>query len=539
MIKNEIRKSSAIAIAAFMVFGANLPYASAYSQASNIQISQEIANKSLQNGVYKLSNIIKKENVKPYRGFFSEETALEVKDGKYYVTFTNINATDVSQIKVNIDGQEVEIDKNSIDEKSYGFTIELKTLESEIVMSAFMEAMNHNLTFEVGLNLDTLEVVNTQEPETPEVPQTPDNTQEPEVPEVPQTPDNTQEPETPDVSQTPDNSQKPSSQYKDGLYKLDNIVTDHAMPDMIRSIFGQSTTINIKDGKYNVTFNLPNYDYVGNIEITVDGKVVKHKQVNSTTDKTAKLIIDIPSIDSKIKMKMYSPITKKDSVFGVTLDKDNMKLISTNDESSSENINEDNNTVNNSNSSNTDSTTNNNNDSNKEDNNSSTKEEDKVVVVNGKRYTIKNQVTAETTTSQKMGRNFLNETSKIEEINGKKYVILTFTGLNMMNNHKIYVNGNQVSHQIVSKNSSSVTIKFLVPNLGADIKVGVFVVPMNFNSEFNVKLLEDTLTFESDFSETVSELPQTGTILSNGAVLMSGIATSVSGLLLNRRKKNK
>lgn len=523
MIKNKISKSSALAIAAFMVFGANLPYASAYSQASNIQILQEIESKSLQNGVYRLSNIIKKDNVKPYRGFFSEETTLEVKNGKYYVTFTNINSTDVPQIKINIDGQEVEIDKNNIDEKSYEFTVELKTLDSEIIIGAFMEAMNHNLTFEVELNLDTLEAINPQEPEIPEVPQIPDDSQKPEIPQVPE---------------IPDNSQKPSSQYKDGLYKLNNIIINHAMPDMIRSIFGESTTIKINDGNYNVTFNLPNYNYVGDIEITVDGKVVKHKQVNSTTDKTAKLIIDIPSIDSKIIMKMYSPITKKDSVFGVTLDKDNMKLISTNEESSSENINEDNNTINNSNSNNTDNTTNNN-DSGKGNGNSSSKEEDKVVVVNGKRYTIKNQVTAQTTTSQKMGRNFLNETSKIEEINGKKYVILTFTGLNMMNNHKIYVNGNQVSHQIVSKNSSSVTIKFLVPNLNADIKVGVFVVPMNFNSEFNVKLLEDTLIFESDFSETVSELPQTGTILSNGAVLMSGIATSASGLLLSRRKKNK
>ena len=44
-----------------------------------------------------------------------------------------------------------------------------------------------------------------------------------------------------------------------------------------------------------------------------------------------------------------------------------------------------------------------------------------------------------------MARKYLNSTSKVEEIDGKYYVTLTFTGAEFMQNHVIYVNGKKAT----------------------------------------------------------------------------------------------
>ena len=61
-------------------------------------------------------------------------------------------------------------------------------------------------------------------------------------------------------------------------------------------------------------------------------------------------------------------------------------------------------------------------------------------------YTGKNNVTHESETGLSMARKALEETLKVEEVNGNKYVTLTFTsmGSTMMSNHTVYVNGAKV-----------------------------------------------------------------------------------------------
>lgn len=525
LLRHKLCKSTAIAIAAISVFGSSISTVNAYQGVEQVtQISQEVSKSTLQNGEYKLNNIVKKDNVKPYRGFFAEETKLVVKNNKYYLTFTNTNASSVPEIKVNVNGKDINPTIENKTDSTYDFVVELDSLDSTITMTSLMASMgNHTFIYEVGLNMDSLEVVKLDETQQPETPQ------EPEVkPDNPQQPENSETEDNEEVEDK-EESETENSEYKDGLYNLNNIVTDHKMPEMIRSIFSDKMSIEIKNGKYYVTFNLPNYDYVGKITITVDGKKVSHTQENSKSNKTATLKLEVSSLDSDIKMTMYSPITKKDSVFGVKLDKSTMKLASTNqdtDTSVDSSTNGDNN--NSSNNSSSGSNTN---------NNSTSDIEVENVVAKGKRYSIKNEVSAKSTTSTKMGRKYLNETSKIEEVEGKTYAVLTFTGLNMMNNHRIYVNGSKVSHQVVSKTDNSITVRFLIPSIDADIKVQVYVVPMSFDSEFNVKLLESTKSYEGEF-DTTSSLPQTGSLLDSSAMMMAGTLISTGGVLLNRRKKN-
>lgn len=514
LLRRKFCKATAIAIAAISVFGSEVKTVNAYEGANQIaEISQQLSKSVLQNGEYKLKNIIKKDNVKPYRGFLSEETKLVVKDGKYYLTFTNTNVGSVPEIKVKVNGREVTPTIENVDDITYKFVVELDNLDDQITMNSLMVAMNHNLEFEIGLDMDSIEVVKL------------DESQEIEQPETPQEPQQPQQPEQSEEKEDIEQSKSQNSEYKNGFYKLKNAITDHTMPNMIRNLLGEETTVEIRDGKTYVTFNIPNYDYVGNITVTVDGKIVTHSQENSKTYKTAQFKIEVPSLDSTIKMTIYSTVTKKDSVFGVTLDKSSMEFVSENQAPSQST----NNTTNGTTSNNSNTTT----------NNSSNLTSDVTVenvVAKGTRYTIKNEVTAESTTSKKMGRNYLNETSTIEEVDGKTYAVLTFTGLNMMNNHRIYVNGSKVTHQVVSKTSDSVTVRFLISSVDTDIKVEVFVVPMNFDSEFNVKLLKGTEGLKEEF-DTTSSLPQTGSLLDSSVMMMAGTVISTGGLLLNRKKK--
>ena len=66
-----------------------------------------------------------------------------------------------------------------------------------------------------------------------------------------------------------------------------------------------------------------------------------------------------------------------------------------------------------------------------------------------KRYTISNEVVSDSAMGRTMARKYLNETSIIEEIDGKFFATVTFTGTNSMGNFKFEVNGKTVEHSVV------------------------------------------------------------------------------------------
>ena len=78
-----------------------------------------------------------------------------------------------------------------------------------------------------------------------------------------------------------------------------------------------------------------------------------------------------------------------------------------------------------------------------------------ILLQKGKLYTIQNKVVHQNETGREMARKYLNQTSKVEDIDGQLYLTLTFTGTNLMNNHKFYVNGSLVSHQVTASSSTS------------------------------------------------------------------------------------
>ena len=231
------------------------------------------------------------------------------------------------------------------------------------------------------------------------------------------------------------------------------------------------------------------YKTMENIKISVDGV-----NVAITEDKdNAKVTFEVNSVNSKIGVSAYITAMGMNISYTVGLEESTIEKISSSSTGETTSGTTDS-TISGSSSS-TDETTNESTSGSTSSSNTTTES----AVKKGKLYTIKNTVDHESQIGKNMARKYLNSTSKVEEIDGQKYVTLTFTGSDFMKNHVIYVNGSKVSHTVTAKSGDSISLRFKVSSLSDTIKVGMYVVPMSRDIQFTVKLLEDTLTFVKDY----------------------------------------
>lgn len=271
-----------------------------------------------------------------------------------------------------------------------------------------------------------------------------------------------------------------------------------------------------------LTFTPMGSTMMSNHTIYVNGaKVEATKSVNG---EIVSLKFAVGSLEDSIKVSAYVTMMGKNVEFGVDILEDTLTLATdgiTNNGVTTGGV-----TGGTTSGSTTGSTT------NGTSGNTTTTEETKVT--KGKLYSIQNSVTHESETGRTMARKYLNSTSKVEEIDGKYYVTLTFTGSEFMQNHEIYVNGKKVT---VSKTTSGDTtnIRFAVSSLSDSIKVKTYVVPMSREVEFGVELLKDTLTFIKEY--TVDTLPQTGAPVGAGAVAGLGLILTSAGTVLAKKRK--
>lgn len=319
---------------------------------------------------------------------------------------------------------------------------------------------------------------------------------------------------------------------EDGKYKIKNTTTysgNSSMgSSMVRNSLKEISYIEVKDGKMYATLEFASdlYKTMENIKISVDGS-----NVAITEDKNnAKVTFEVNSVDSKIGVSAYITAMGMNINYTVGLEKSTIEKISSSSTGGATNG------TTSGSSSSTSGTTN----GSTSESTSSSDTTTESTVKKGKLYTIKNTVDHESQTGKDMARKYLNSTSKVEEIDGQKYVTLTFTGSEFMKNHVIYVNGSKVSHKVTAKSGDSISLRFKVSSLSDTIKVGMYVVPMSRNIEFTVKLLEDTLTFVKDYevsSDGTSTLPQTGSAIDGTMAMGVGTSLMALGTLLNRRKR--
>ena len=293
---------------------------------------------------------------------------------------------------------------------------------------------------------------------------------------------------------------------------------------MARKALEETLKVEDVNGKKYVTltFTPMGSKMMNNHTVYVNGaKVEATKSVNG---EIVSLRFAVGSLEDSIKVSAYVTMMGSNVEFGVDILEDTLTLVTdgtTNNGGTTGGV-----TGGTTSGSTTGSTT------NGTSGNTTTTEETKIT--KGKLYSIQNSVTHESETGRTMARKYLNSTSKVEEIDGKYYVTLTFTGAEFMQNHEIYVNGKKVT---VTKSTSGDTtnVRFAVSSLSDSIKVKTYVVPMSREVEFGVTLLKDTLTFIKEY--TVDKLPETGAPIGSGAVAGLGMLLTSAGVVLAKKRK--
>ena len=470
---------------------------------------------------------------------YLESSKLKTVGGKKYIVLNFNSGSMFTAMKASISGKEVET-KFEYDEKSDIATVEfeISSLQDDMLLSFTYNTPMGSMTHSARIKS---EIASTGDKDDAVVPPTDDKeedvtqdnitppTDDKEDNVIPQTNDKEEDKTDSDNSNT-DLESTSNSTYKNGYYQLNNKVEcDNAVGyQMVRNLLSETTNMEVKNGKTYVTLRMSSYSLMSNITMKVNNKSVNFTK-NVIDKDTVELTVEVPNLNAKITMGMYVNAMGQTVSFGVTFDKDSLKFISSNEEPTIPDSN--NESINNS------VTNNSTNDESTDTTNESINTTVENNVVKGKLYTIKNEIISDNATGKAMARKYLNSTTKIEEVDGKMYATLTFTGVDLMSNHKIYVNGSVVNHTITSKTSSSVSIRFAIPNVNADIKVQVFVVPMNSTVTFGVKLLEDTLTFVKDFEVENGSLPQTGSAFGSEMLLGLGGLLTASGALLRRKRK--
>ena len=293
---------------------------------------------------------------------------------------------------------------------------------------------------------------------------------------------------------------------------------------MARKALEETLKVEDVNGKKYVTltFTPMGSKMMNNHTVYVNGaKVEATKSVNG---EIVSLRFAVGSLEDSIKVSAYVTMMGSNVEFGVDILEDTLTLVTdgtTNNGGTTGGV-----TGGTTSGSTTGSTT------NGTSGNTTTTEETKIT--KGKLYSIQNSVTHESETGRSMARKYLNSTSKVEEIDGKYYVTLTFTGAEFMQSHEIYVNGKKVT---VTKSTSGDTtnVRFAVSSLSDSIKVKTYVVPMSREVEFGVTLLKDTLTFIKEY--TVDKLPETGAPIGSGAVAGLGMLLTSAGVVLAKKRK--
>ena len=469
------------------------------------------------------------------RKVLSDDSRIDISNGKNTVTLT-FNSELYAFLKnfnVTVDGEKVEAEVNK-DNRTIKFNI--PDLNSDIVVSTLVSMMGKEVSFKTTLNYDTAKKLE-DNLEDNNKPGNEDNENIPGENENSGNQDNsgnTNSGSNGSANEDKENESEGSSgeivdanQLKNGIYNIKNDVSyigdgnQDVGNDMARKALSKNSKLEVKDDKKILTlkFNEEQFSFFKDFRITVNGKDV----VSTPNEADRTISFEIPSLDADIVVTAFVSVMGRDVSFKTILNKGTLELVSGEDKPAIEEENK-------SEESNGTSSSNNGSSANEEN---STVTENKVT--KGKLYTIENKVVHKSQTGVDMARKYLNKISDLEEIDGKTYLTLTFTGQEFMKEHKISVNGKDANYKVVSKNGDSIKLRFEIPNLDADIKVSLYVIPMGRNVDFNVELLKDTKKFVKDF--TVSSLPQTGSPIGGNSVALLGMAMMGASMFIRKREE--
>ena len=555
IFKNKKFKTAMATLAILTIFGGTV--SSAY--AAELTNSQSISvNASVQRVELKTTLKHDTEDKDSSANSYLKESYLKIENGKRYMVLVLSSGKMMKSVVPSINGESVEY-TNDLDGDTRTISFEIKSLQDDIRINFKINPFGN---FVVNANCRVKSEIVTGSTDKEDKEDKDDTVTGPT--QKPETPDNSDKEDKEDkddnTSDKEDKEDSSNSTYKNGYYQVKNIVIldNEVGYSMVRGLLNETSNLEIRDGKYYLTFEMGQSSLMKDIVIKANSKELKYTKKNVGND-TIRITVEIPSLSSKLNISTYVTMMGKNVDFDLKLNQSTLKFVSSNEEAQLPGNNNNAGNNNGSNDSNNDSNTGN--DNNAGGNITET--------VKGKLYTIKNEVIHENQTGKEMARKYLNSTSKIEEINGELYLTLTFTGTDLMNNHKFYVNGKSVSYTS-STSGNSKSYRFKINSLNDDIKVSAFIVPMSRNVEFGVKLLKDTYTFVKDFDASNDsnnagndsdngnggsnfddmmngggnfegfedeKLPQTGSVINAESMLMGGSLITALGAFVGRRKR--
>ena len=115
-------------------------------------------NNKIEDGNYVIDNVLPEGSMA--RDHISETTKMEVKDGKIYLTFTILSPDQMNDIKVKVNGEEVECDTRKTKSGTLEITVEVPNLDAKITMDVFIVPMGRRVSFDLSLNKSSMEEVN-------------------------------------------------------------------------------------------------------------------------------------------------------------------------------------------------------------------------------------------------------------------------------------------------------------------------------------------------------------------------------------------
>ena len=556
-------KIIALLIAGSLSFSICVP-ASANNLNEIINDSEINKEDKLEDGVYKIENDafhINEDKDSMARKFLEKQSSLRVLNGEIFLSVTFTNKSMMKNVNINVNDKDIEFKILDETKEKIAYEFKINSIKDKIIISS-TPFTGMNVSFRFLLKEDTLKLEeqnennpneeNPSDAEKPGESEKPDNNEQ-EI-NKPNTENNKTESEENNVSKP--NNESNLSTNKDEilnkeLYKMQNeIITDSEIGyAAARGVISKTNYMEIRNGKKYITISISGTNLMSNIRVLINGKNINYNILkNDTSNNLMDIEFKIGSLNDNVKFKMHIDALGEDIEFGVKFLQNTVTQIGFLPESkpntnlnipSIDSVLDDSKDEKNSE----------NNQSSETEKSKSNKEKMKTLAKESyKEYTIKNEIISDSSVGKKMARKYLNETALMEEVDGVKYITLRFSGMDLMSNIKIKINGEDVKLELVDEDTEKniKAYRFKINSIKDEIKVYAYIIPMNMNIDFGVKLLEDTMTLVNEYKpEDVvingEKLKKTLATTFGGGMFLLGAATSTLGgklIKIRRRKFN-
>lgn len=476
--------------------------------------NEEIVNE----GKYTIENDalhIRKDEESLARKYLEYISDVEYKEGKIYLTLKFTGKSMMTNHVIQVNGSATNFD--IVDESGENFYVrfEIGALSDSIIVSTKVLG-TMDVGFRVKLKDDTLKLYTEGEEA-----QKPNNNNAANGGQ-----------QGPIESTDKEETQKPSTPKNENstVYKVKNeIITDSIIGyTAARAAVNNTSYIEDIDGVKYITVGLSQLDVMSNIRVSVNGSNINYEVVRkSSSSNTMDIRFKVPSVNSSIKITAFINATRMDISFGLDLLEDTMEVIRKSEASiplATESISTMFNTVN------TEEVS---------QKNSKVVAKDIEVGEYFKKYTIENDIISDSAMGRAMTRKYLDKLSILEDIDGKLYLTLKFSGTSAMENIKITVNGQEVEFAIVATDEENEmkAFRFTINDISDEIRVYMNIKAVNMDVDFGVDLLEETqiLIEEGTISDSMGkEDAVLATLMSNKkeqsnlkVILITAVATTI------------